>query len=339
MNKFFLLLFIFFSTRVFSQDLGLISGVDARHFQLKNSTDTIDFILMNGQMEVQKPVIIFCQGSNPVPLVVVLASGKKIIAPLNFDYKKVSKDYHLVLISMPNTPVVAPIHKLNAAFCAVTDTIEQHSYFPSYLANNYFENYVGRANEVINFLSSQKWVNEKKIILFGHSQGSKIALVVALDNPKIYKVAYASGNPLGRIDQLIREQRKNVDEGKISEKEGQKQIEDIYDMWRHINEAPNAITTEYGDPNKTWTSFSKPSLDDLTRIKQPIYVVYGTKDINATFCDLLPIYFVRHQKNNLTLKPYLGLEHNFFEVDAAGIPIYSKGHWQRVIDDFLQWAK
>ncbi len=339
MTKQFIILFILVTYNIYSQDLGLISGLDARHFQLKKSKDTIDFILINGKTDTQKPALIFCQGSNPLPLITILPNGKKLITAVNFDINKISKDYHLILISMPNIPVEIPKHQLSKNYCFITDTNDQHSYPLTYLANNYADNYVERTKAVINFLSTQKWVSANKILLFGHSQGSKIAVGASINNPKVFKVCYASGNPLGRIDQLIREQRKLVKDGKISKEEGQKQIEDIYEMWRQINKAPNSITTDFGDPNKTWTSFSTSTLNDLLMIKQPLYVVYGTEDITSTFCDLLPLYFISLHKTNLTLKPYLGLEHNFFEVNNDGTPIYTKGHWQEIMDDFLLWTK
>jgi pimeloyl-ACP methyl ester carboxylesterase len=339
MTRQFITFFILITFDINCQDLGLISGLDARHFQLKSSKDTIDFILINGKTDVQKPALIFCQGSHPIPLITISQSGEKFITPINFDLNKIANDYHLILISMPNTPLEIPRHQLSNSYCFITDSNDQHSYASSFLANNFADNYVRRTKTVINFLSSQKWVSPNKIILFGHSQGSKVAIGAALNNPKVFKVGYASGNPLGRIDQLIREQRKLVSDGKISQEEAQQQIESIYQMWRQINEAPNAITTEFGDPNKTWTSFSTSTLDELLMVKQPVYVVYGTRDITSAFCDLLPIYFIRAHKSNLTLKPYLGLEHNFFEVDKDGSPIYTRGHWQEVMDNFLTWTR
>jgi pimeloyl-ACP methyl ester carboxylesterase len=331
--------FMFLSCKLLSQDLGLLSALEAKHFQLKNPKDTIDFILINGNTTARKAALIFCQGSNPAPLVTILPNGKKFFTSMNFDCNKIAKDYHIILISMPHTPVEVPKQKLNNNYSFVSDTSNPHSYHPAYLAANYAENYVRRTKDVINFLSAQTWVDARRIILFGHSQGSEIAVGAAINNPKIFKVGYASGNPLGRIDQLIREQRKRVAEGKITQEEGQKEIENIYEMWRQINESPNAVTTEFGDPNRTWTSFSRPLIDDLLKIKQPLYVVYGTADITATFCDLLPIYFISAHKTNLTLKPYPGLEHNYFEVGKDGSPIYEKGHWQEVMDNFLLWAE
>ena len=325
---------------VFPQTNCLIEGTQIRQFSLKTKTDTINFILPNGIIDTIKPVLIFCQGSLPIPLIIELSNGQKIIAPLNnFDYKKISKDYHLVVISPPKIPVIAGLKNLNKQYCYVPDTAKQNTYSESYLSSYYLENYTARAKKVIAYLYKQKWVDKKRIYILGHSQGSKVAIEASINNKKVSKVGYLSGNPMGRIDQLTREQRELCKSGKISIEESQKEIQRIYKMWENISSNPNSNSTEYGDPNRAWTSFSKPMLDKMLELKQPLFVGYGTADITAAFCDLLPIYFMGSGKKNLTHKPYLGLEHNFFEVDVEGRTDYNKSHWQDVLDDFISWAK
>ncbi|MDX2173186.1 MAG: hypothetical protein SFY56_08705 [Bacteroidota bacterium] len=334
----FLLLILTFTT--FSQSNCLIEGTEIRQFSIKTKNDTIEFILPNGNIDTIKPVLLFCQGSLPIPLIIVLPNGERIIASLNnFDYKKISKNYHLVVISAPKTPLIVGLKNLNKQFCFVPDTSKQNIYSGMYINNNYLENYTARAKKVIAYLYNQKWVDKKRIYILGHSQGSKVAIEASINNKKVSKVGYLSGNPMGRIDQLIREQREICKSGKISIEESQKEIQGIYKMWENINSNPNSNSTEYGDPNRAWTSFSKPMLDKMLKLKQPLFVGYGTSDITASFCDLLPIYFLCSGKTNFKHKPYLGLEHNFFEVDKEGRINYNKCHWQNVLDDFIYWVK
>jgi hypothetical protein len=340
MKSYIVAIILLFSIPSSAQDKGLIAGLAARHFQLENKQDTIDFILLNGKTDTIKPVLVFLQGSNPLPLITIEKNGDKFFTVLtNFDYKKLCKDFHVVVISAPNTPVEIEREKLNNQYCFVTDPNNEKSYSKLYLKNNYSDNYIRRVKEVVNYLYKQKWADPKRIILFGHSQGANIAIGAASNNPKVFKVGYAGGDPLGRIDQLIREQRNMEKENKITPEQSQEQIERIYAMWRQINENPDTTSTEFGDPNKTWTSFSKPIIEDLLNLNKPLYVTYGTKDITASFCDLLPIYFIRTKNNTLTLKPVIGAEHNFFEIGSNGRPDYNKGHWQEVMDDFVKWAK
>ncbi len=62
------------------------------------------------------------------------------------------------------------------------------------------------------------------------------------------------------------------------------------------------------------------------------------KTVVPDLCDLIPLIFIHHRKTNLTLKRYINLEHNFFEVDENGSPIYSNGHWVEVMNEFLDWT-
>jgi len=88
---------------------------------------------------------------------------------------------------------------------------------------------------------------------------------------------------------------------------------------------------------KTLNSFSKPYFDDLLKLKIPICVVYGTEDRVADLCDLLPLFFIEQGKSNLTLKRYINLEHNFFEVDKNGKVNYENAHWEDVMNQFVKW--
>ncbi|RBQ12018.1 hypothetical protein DRW42_01815 [Pedobacter miscanthi] len=321
----------------FTQDLGKVTNLQARHFRLISHKDSIEFILVNGNLDTIKPVIIFCQGSTPIPLVIKYPEGDKFIPSLNnFDYQKLSKDFHIIVISMPYTPFEVDIQKLDKDFMYVIDKEKFQDLSPSYLANNYFENYNRRAKRVIDYLSRQKWVEKRRISIIGHSRGSKIAIKSSVGNKKIYKVAFLSGNPFGLIEQYVRGYRRQVDLGEIEAKESQYKIEDIYRVWKKINEDPNSVKRNFGDPDRTWTSFDQPLLDDFLKLEQPVYVGYGTEDIKAILCDLLPIFFIQKHKDNLTIKPYLGLEHNFYELDAKRKIDFAKAHWNDVMNDVIK---
>ena len=322
----------------FTQDLGKVKGLQARHFLLMNHKDSIEFILLNGNIDTIKPAIIFCQGSTPIPLVIRYPEGDKFIPSINnFDYQKLSKDFHIIVISMPNTPFEVDLQKLDKDFMYVIDKEKFQDLSPSYLNNNYFENYTNRAKKVINYLYKQKWVEKKRISIVGHSRGSKIAIKSSVGNKKIYKVAFLSGNPFGLIEQYIRSYRRQADLGEITVKKGQESIEEIYIAWRKINEDPNSVKRNFGDPDKTWTSFHHSLLEDFLKLDQPIFVGYGTEDVKAILCDLLPLFFIQKHKDNLTIKPYLSLEHNFFELDSKKKIDWEKPHWNDVMNDVVRW--
>ena len=66
-------------------------------------------------------------------------------------------------------------------------------------------------------------------------------------------------------------------------------------------------------------------------------MVYGTEDRSADLCDMVPLFFIEKDQNNLTLKRYIGLEHNFFEVSENGRANHEKGHWEEVMQGFVKW--
>lgn len=340
MKIFSLLLFLTITTNCFSQNSSLIKGTKARLFQLKNKNDTIDFILVKDDVDTIKPVIIFCQGSTPIPLIVSFYNGQtKVFSSIShFNYDSILKDYHLIIISMPKTPIEVAVEKLDGMNRVVIDKTRPESHLLSYFKANYLENYVLRTKKVINFLYKQKWVDKHRIVLFGHSQGAKVALESAVGNKKIYKVGFSSGTPFGRTDNFVREERYNALLKLQSQEHTQAIINNFYEVWADVVANPNQLPPHHGDPNKTWLSFDKPLIPDFLKLKQPIYVTYGTEDVKSIMCDVLPFYFITAGKNNLTLKPYPGLDHNYSKLDNKRKPIEGTMQWQKMIDEFIEWV-
>lgn len=67
-------------------------------------------------------------------------------------------------------------------------------------------------------------------------------------------------------------------------------------------------------------------------------MAYGSHDIIADYCDLLPLYFIEKNKTNYVLKRYPQLDHNFFEVEENGKVNHDKAHWPEVMNSFIDWS-
>ncbi|WP_400260951.1 hypothetical protein ACFX5U_12795 [Sphingobacterium sp. SG20118] len=52
--------------------------------------------------------------------------------------------------------------------------------------------------------------------------------------------------------------------------------------------------------------------------------------------DVLSIYFIKENKKNLTMRPYPGLEHNYYPVDEK-LNNIGESVWDEVIMDFTDW--
>ncbi len=268
-----------------------------------------------------------------MPLVIDFVDFKHVNIP--FQYADLIKDFHLIEISMPHTPVEAGMHELNSDYSFITDTSHAHSFKKEYLADNYLDKYVDRAAAVIADLLRKDWVKEDEIHLVGHSQGAKIAAVLAAQNEHISTVSLLGFNAYGRFDETIRRERHNLRMQRISREEYLSNLDKHYERWRDIKSNPD----DYENGNLNWTSFSIDYTPHLLKTDIPIFVGFGTEDISAENCDLLPLLFIENGKSNLTTKPYVGLEHNFFEV-VDGTPDYKSGpKWTEVMGDVVEWIR
>ncbi|PCH93525.1 MAG: hypothetical protein COB85_06885 [Bacteroidetes bacterium] len=310
-----------------------VEDVDIYRFAIYTETDTIEYCKIGLDTLVAKPTILFLQGSLPAPLVFDMGSFKHINIP--FDFKEIIDKYNLIEISMPNTPIIVGEDHLNRQYSYVTDTAVEYSFTKQYLKNNYLENYVNRANAVISDILRRDWALKDELHIIGHSQGAKVATVVASQNMKVTSVSLLGFNAFGRFDQYIRQERHNLKSGQITGEEYKDNIETHYKRWKDINQNPH----DYENGHNAWTSFSIDYTQYLLQIDIPIYIGYGTEDLIAENCDLLPLKFIKKGKTNLTVVPYIGLNHNFFEL-ANGVPDRRTGaHFLDVIEDIIAWTK
>lgn len=334
MKKIQLLIYLIISISCFSQRKNNIAN-DYSHFQITLKKDTIDFVVTDTNFNIKKPILLYCQGSQPVPLFFDFPEQGIIPVSLNnFDVNEMKKNYHVVVISMPKTPVIVGPNHLNKSYNYVLDTTQEYSYSPDFIKADYLDNYVSRANYVIQFLSKQKWVDQNQLVIAGHSQGSHVALEIACTNKKVTKLGLFGFNPLGRIDQYIRMSRKQAESKDISWQQADSIQREVF------NEYASYFNNQSVDVPfaKSWVSFSKSQLNKLIGLKIPVYIAYGSNDINGDFCDLLPLYFIEQNKINYKVIRYPNLEHNFFPINENGLPDYQNGKWYIVMNEFIKWS-
>jgi dienelactone hydrolase len=302
-----------------------------RYFSIIYEKDTVNVLVKSkkGEELKQKPIFFFCQGSLPVPLILLDEKGPFGTFPFTAD--SIISDYHLVIIGKPGVPVVAEIAKLNKDF-TYYDT--KTSKFPKeYTQRNYLEYYVNRNKAVINFLQKHSWVSKKKLVVAGHSEGSSIAASMATQIKTITHLVYSGGNPLGRMMTIITRGRQN-------ETDSLSTGELLFTEWKKITEQPEISETNEGDSYKTTFSFSKPLIESFSKINIPVLVSYGTKDYGAApFNDYLRFEMMRIKKPDIFFKAYIGKEHNYFSLKKDGETDFDDYNWDKVVHDWLIWLK
>jgi dienelactone hydrolase len=299
-----------------------------RHLQMNYQKDPVDILIMSkkGDEQKAKPILLFDQGSQARPLILLNEDGKPYMV-FPFQTDSLLMDYHLAIISKPYVPLIAFHKDLKHGAYADPKTGVPPAEFYSRDNVGY---YVHRAKEVIEYLKKQKWVSKERLIVAGHSAGSTVAAKLALESKDVTHLIYSGGNPLGRIASIITQAREYDDStGTRSEK--------VFRYWETIVNDSTSVASQGGDSNKTTYTFSLPPMDYLMKLKIPVLVTYGTKDHGVTFNDYLRLETIRKGKSNFTFKPYIGVEHNYFGFDKDGKVDHDKFGWDQVAQDWQTW--
>jgi pimeloyl-ACP methyl ester carboxylesterase len=310
-----------------------IESYGFRHLQTIYQGDTVDILIKSkkGEELKRKPLLLFCQGSLPIPLIIKYdENGKQgIFHVFVFNPDSLSTEYHLAIIGKPFIPLVVDQKSLNSNMTFADNT----GAFPKrYLEKNFLDYYVDRDIAVIKFLQKQSWVDKRKLVVSGHSEGSTVAAKLALKFPGVTELIYASGNPLGRILTIIEEDR-------IGETDSAKYAEDMIKHWKDIVDSSTYMNTKIGDTYKATYDFSIPPMQYLQQLKIPVLVCYGTMDAGRPFNDYFRVEMIRQKKHNFTFKAYIGLDHNFFPLKPNGDINYDIFNWDKVANYWRSWLK
>lgn len=300
-----------------------------RHLQTVYKGDTVDILIKSkkGEEQKSKPLLLFCQGSLPQPLIKYDEQSVYGVFPFNPD--SLTTDYHIAIVGKPYIPLIAEKKFLGQNFTFVDNT---GSYPGKYSERNLLNYYVSRNIEVIKFLRKQHWISKSKLVVAGHSEGSTIAAKLAILYPHITHLIYSGGNPMGRIMSVI-EQNRSLETDSI--RFGEEKMK----YWQSVVADKTNMNASQGDTYKATYEFSNPPLYYLEKLKIPVLICYGTKDFSAPFNDYLRVDAIRKRKDNFTFKAYIGTEHNYFPLLPDGKPNFEIFNWDKVANDWLKWLK
>lgn len=303
-----------------------------RLFQMHYKGDTINILVKSkkGDEHKIKPVLFFCQGSLPKPLVITDGNAQYNVFPFSTD--TLEQNYHLVIVGKPGVPLIADVNILGPNHTYINQ--QTGRFMDKYNRNNYLSYYVNRNLKVFAFLRKQHFVSTSTFVVAGHSEGATIAAHMAKKSSKVTHLIFASGNPLGRIMTMISSSRQYE-----SDTDSTRYAEFDIEYWKEAVMHPNDTSSEHGDSYKLLYDYSIPPMLVLQKLKIPVLVCYGTKDNSAPFNDYFRVNSILQYKRNLTFKAYVGLEHNFFGVDSSGKINHEIFGWNRVANDWNKWLR
>lgn len=301
--------------------------------------ETVDIIIYSAGNKFEaskKPLFLFLQGSLPRPLFFHDKNGIEYGEPFPFPVLPNLKDYHFVTIGKPGVPLIAGLEELTLSNYNYID--KKTGSFPrKYCQNNHLDYYVNRNKAVIDFLAKKDWVDERKIVVAGHSEGVSVALKMAIDKIQMSHLILLNAGVEGRIMAIITNHRKR--EKSI---ENYKETEEFFRYWESlVNTNPNELSDDCTerDSHKATASFSYPYRNHLADINLPVFFGYGTKDESVLLMDNLRVETIRLKKKNFHFKSYFGWEHNFFGFKEDGSIDYDDHNFDKVAIDFFTWLK
>lgn len=340
MNKFLILIIFLLSINSYSQKKGFYERFE--HYKIFKNNDTINFHIFTKNKDNTK-VLLFLQGSGPQSIYHIvekndtikkegsekpeIIKSKYIYSSNPFDLKKFPSDYNLVLISKKGFKFET---KNN-------DTLVQKSYYQ----NENLDYRVWQANEVLKYLKRKIIKKSHKVVILGHSEGTDVVAKLATINKSITHLGYWSGGSNTQLYDFALLNRRKVYEGEMTDSEYKAKYDSLTMEMKSIFQNPNNIDRRwYGCTYKRWYGFSKPAINNLLKIKIPIFVVHGAKDENVPVESslLIPLEFIRHGKKNLTYKFYPDLDHSLMTVPRSDKeePIEK---WDDVFEEFIKWCE
>ena len=320
------ILFMFFLVQINGQcdkDLDMY-----QHYQTQTETDTINYhIYSKKPLDSISNVLLFIEGSGAFPMFKIDRNddGMTMVSTVPFDLETIPNEYAFVLVSKRDIP-----------FCIKLS--EEFSVPNNYYENEGLKNRADRISTVINSILAKTFKNTKKMIVLGHSEGSDVVAKLGTINNKITHFGYWSGGGNTQLYDFTMFIRKDVISGKITEEQGIQKMDSLFTKFSEISKKPNSITDFWKDNTfRRWNKFSEPAIENLLQINAPIFVAIGAKDkaVPVESAYLIPIEFIRHNKDNLRFKVYPELDHGFEKELENG---EFEDQWNDVFMDFLEWV-
>lgn len=273
-----------------------------------SSLGEINYHIYKNKINERKPLIIYLQGSTNFPLYYLNSDGR-YNSSITLNVGSMSNDYHIILISKPNTPLVDSIKIAPSG----------RKQYP--MKEGYSEKYsldwrANSADKVINDALKKLKIDTSTIIVWGHSEGSQVAPAVAIKNKKVTYIISMMGNSLNHLYDFILNERVSALNGEKSNEEAQANIDSLYIEFEKIYKDPNSTTKEwFGETYYKWSSFTLNSpIENMLMLDIPILYVAGGEDRHSILnMDYAKLEFLRKGKNNLTYKVYPNYDHFFME--------------------------
>jgi dienelactone hydrolase len=298
-----------------------------KHYSIIKKKDTINFHLYSSEkIEKSNSILLFLQGSGSEPFLSVKIDGKKkyIKSHIPFDLDRIPKNFAFIVISKKGIPF------------SIKDI--EFKTPKSFYDSESLEYRAKQADEVVKYIKKNLIHKPLKVIAIGHSEGSDVVAKLGTINKDLTHIGFWAGGGNTQYYDFVLFTRKEIQKGNLTESEGKMKIDSLLNQFREIQKNENSVSKFWeGHSYRRWSKFSEPSIDNLLKIKIPIFATACGKDesvpIESSY--LIPIEFIRHKKENLTFKVYPEYDHSFMIRYENKKTEY---HWMDIFEEFMNWA-
>lgn len=297
-----------------------------QEYMLFDKGDTIRFYIYNPEKLTKTKIFLYLQGSRPSPMI---SRTDSIECCFNhfpkFEMEHFPKDYAFVYIQ-----------KVGIPYYVNTDHFTPG---PEFIERNNVLDRAEVAGKVIDYVIKRICPKAKVVAVMGHSEGSDVAARLAVINKKVTHLCFASGNGAPQMFNDILFIRRKMHTGELSAAEAQARLDHLFVMSDSIFKKPGSISDTFnGDTYKWHYAINQPAIENLLKLKIPIFLTIGSNDANVPIenTDYIMSEFVRLQKSNLTYKVYLNCDHSYVETLPDG---NLADHWSELFFDFAAFVE
>jgi hypothetical protein len=296
----------------------------------------VNYYVTANMVDKKKPILLYLDGSGSYPLYQYSERGIGSSVPL--DYRTLSADYHIIIISKPGVPFLDTITMDSMTGYPLYDTPEEYARRLS------LDWRVDAANMALKDAMKNLKVDKSKIAVLGISEGFQVGAKLIANNKHITHAMLLVGNGLSQFYDFIIQNRMDAQTGTLEPEQAQENIDSLYTVFKDIYS--NGKSTEkkwYGHTYLRWSSFSQNNpTDNILATDIPVYIVACSNDRNTSVLgtDYLYLESIRQGKTNITYQVY-PYDHSFNEVitDDKGKVVSVKHHMKEVMDGALGWMK
>ena len=183
----------------------------------------------------------------------------------------------------------------------------------------------------LNDARKSPYVDARRTLVFGHSEGAVMASLLAARDAKVSDVVFIGGSGTTQLyDMVVNAYQKCFDVSIC--------IADVDDKLKAIQAAPDSPSLfAWGHPHKRWTSFfGIDPAQELLRSAARIYIAFGTADDAVpALSQELAVAKLRVARRELTVRRVPNGDHSLRQVQA-GEPTTIDREYRAALDWFWQ---